>query len=550
MALNSTHPLFEAFIPDWRLLRHSYAGERVIKQHGTTYLPATPGQVLDGLNTNQPGDVSYQAYKTRAVFHDFVKEAVKTYIGMLHQKPPTIELPPQLEPLRESASITGESLEALLRRINEQQLVTGRLGLLLDLPMNPDPTNPLPYITLYIGEAVKNWDDSDDKVGRNNLGLAVLDETSFERLPDFLWVLREKVRVLMMVENVQPSPQQTDPDADGDIDATALNRTGTNDDQGGLGEATTEEANQLAPGEKVYKTGVFYIQDTNTLNQDMLVAPMIRGATLDEIPFVFVNSMDLVSQPDNPPLLGLAELALAIYRGEADYRQNLFMQSQDTLVVIGGLIENDDAEGVRVGAGARLDINLGGDAKYIGTQSEGLPEQRSALENDKKAAALKAGQLVQAASKVESGEALRTRFAAQTATLMGIALSGALGLESILKKAAKWMGADPEKVKVTPNLEFTDAESNAGDLVQMVTARTLGFPLSFESMHGVAVDRGLTEMSFEDEMDKIAEEDAGRAALHATLPTPGSQAPQAPGGPAGAPGAKPVQAGASAAAAA
>ena len=90
------------------------------------------------------------------------------------------------------------------------------------------------------------------------------------------------------------------------------------------------------------------------------------------IPFVFINSKDLSTIPDKPPLDSLARLALAIYRAEADYRQNLFMQGQDTLVRIGSTFEQDDEnKAVRMGAGARLDMPVNGDAMYIGVSGKG-----------------------------------------------------------------------------------------------------------------------------------------------------------------------------------
>ena len=96
MALNSTHPTYDASLEDWELLRDAYGGERVVKARGTKYLPATAAHILDGQGSNNPnakGEKDYQAYKQRAVFPDYVREAVEHYIGMLHQKPAQIELP-------------------------------------------------------------------------------------------------------------------------------------------------------------------------------------------------------------------------------------------------------------------------------------------------------------------------------------------------------------------------------------------------------------------------------------------------------------------------
>lgn len=483
MALESTHPLYTAQSEDWTTMRDLYLGERHVKSKGTTYLPPTQGMILDGLgsasaNSNAPGVIAYNAYKMRAVFADCVKDAVEAYVGLLHQKPPTIELPPQLEPMRERATLHGEPLELLLRRINEEQLVTGRCGLLLDLPLNPDPAQPVPYIALYIAEAIRNWDDGEIGEGTTKLNLVVLDESGYKRGADFQWTPVSKYRVL------------------------------------DLGPA--------AEAQGVYRTGVF-INDgggSPTYADSDMAPPVFRGSPLDEIPFSFVNTKDIISGPDKPPLLGLGHLALAIYRGEADYRQNLFMQGQDTLVIIGNRKRppGDDVNEapLRTGAGAviELEAEQGADARYAGVESTGLTEQRASLENDRKRAETRSGQLINGnGGEVESGEALKTRVAAQTATLNQIAQTGAAALESLLKIAAKWVGADPEAVVVTPNLEFADFEMTGENLVKLMTARSMGAPLSLASIHALMVDQGLTKMDFETEQDTIDEENAANPLL-------------------------------------
>ena len=461
MGIDNKHPQYAEFIVDWQTMRDTYRGERVVKEKGEIYLPATNGMYKDGMTMNQPGWQRYQAYKQRAVFHDFVSDAVEAMIGMMHSKPTVIELPKALEPLMEKATINGEGLPYLLRRINEQQLTTGRLGLLLDLPLNPDPANPLPYIALYRSEHIINWDDGAvDELTLPKLNLVVLDESEFERTQDFSWKYVDKFRVLAL----------------GDI-------------------AANENAG-------LYTTGLFRDRQANFSPANMK-APCVRGKSLDSIPFVFVNTKDIIATPDDPPLLGLAQLALAIYRGEADYRQNLFMQSQDTLVVIGS-----GEEEFRVGSGATLTLPQGGDAKYIGVTATGLPEQRQALENDKMAAANKAGQLIDTRSQQkESGDALKIRVAAQTATLNQIALTGAAGLQELLRKAAEWVGADPSEVVVTPNLDFANDELNSRTLVELMTAKTMGAPLSRKSIHKMMQDKSLTEMDYDEELEEIAEEE-------------------------------------------
>lgn len=488
MALNTQHPSYVAARPDWDTMRDVYRGERHVKSLGVTYLPPTQGMVLDGFGNatlagrTNVGQQAYDAYRMRAVMPDNLKDAVDVFMGLLHSQPPKIELPPAMEAMRDKATQNGESLEQLLRRINEEQLVTGRLGLLLDLPMRPDPANPLPYISLYITEAITNWDDGEIEEGLARLNMVVLDESGYKR-QGFEWLYVTKYRVL-------------------ELEPVLTNGTLT--------------------GYGSYRQGVFDnggVGSPDYVESDMK-APVLRGQALADIPFIFINTKDLVAAPDKPSLLGLANAVLTIYRGEADYRQSLFMQGQDTLVIKGELkrtvdpneLASEKDEPVRTGTGSMIHLQGGvdNDAKYIGVSSSGLSEQRTALENDAKRADAKSGALSSNTGdgNAESGEALKTRVGARTASLNSIAITGAAGLEWELRQAAKWMGANPELVKVTPNMEFADYQMSAETLARLMAAKASGAPLSRESIHALMAEGGITKLSFQEEVEKLAEEAA------------------------------------------
>lgn len=480
MALESTHPTYGDKITDWVMMRDLYRGERVVKEKGETYLPATKSMKLDGMGSTTAGKYKlgqemYEAYKTRAVFPDYVKDAVEGFIGVMHAKPPTIKLPAIMEPMRQRCTVHGESIELLLRRINEEQLITGRIGLLLDLPLSPTVANPLPYIATYSAESVRNWDSGEIEEGLAKLNLVVLDESGLKRNNSFEWTTVNKYRVL---------------------------RLGATD------------ANEKAG---IYSYGVFESDGKSGANFDemQMRVPLYRGNSLDEIPFVFANSKDIIPTPDEAPLAGLGRLALVIYRGEADYRQNLFMQGQDTLIIIGDRkkmneVPGSENEPVRTGAGSMIELDTNGDAKYIGVNSQGLAEQRQALEQDRRRAENKAGQLIDPGKSgdAESGRSLNVRIGAQTATLHQIAQSGAAALERILKICAKWIGANPDEVSIIANDEFIDFELTGDTLLKLMQARAHGAPLSIRSLHGVLVDRKMTKLTYEQELEAIAEENA------------------------------------------
>lgn len=510
MGLETVHPSYADMEAEWEKMRAVFLGERHVKQLGTKYLKPTKAMILDGfyaagslgsagvivsnaegtvvsgpgavqsLDPHNVGVETYNAYRDRAIFPDHVREAVERFLGVLHAKDAVIELPAGLEPMRDNATTHGESLEMLLRRINTEQLITSRLGLLLDLPENPDPANPMPYIALYVAEAVRNWDDGEEGT-RARLVMVVLDESGMKRDPaTFTWQHQTKRRVLE------------------------------------LGTAEGEPNS--------YAVGVFETTGAGGVPEYVLsdmVVPKLRGQPLKQIPFVFVNVGDVVSAPDQPILLGLANTCLAIYRGEADYRQNLFMQGQDTLVVKGDLKRRGGAndlpvvdEGpLRTGAGAMIHLESGAenDAKYIGVGASGLSEQRTALDNLAKRADGKAGGLdltTEASRTAESGEALRMRVAARTASLNQLAKTGAAALQQLLQLAAEWLGLDPTQVKVTPNLEFSDWQMTGADLFALMQAQDAGAPLSDETIHALAVAGGLTELDYQTELAKITAERA------------------------------------------
>jgi len=364
-----------------------------------------------------------------------------------------------MEGIFENATRRNESLEQLIRRIHEAQLIYGRTGLLMDV----DPASDLPHLVSYSAESITNWDDQRaNETGRDALSFVVTSEDAWVRgsegINQFDWNVETLFRAMYLNDAGQY--------------ATAV-----------------EQEGQISPE----------------------VVPTFAGRALDFVPFTFIGANDITASPGPIPLLGISNSALAIYRGEADFRQTLHMLGQDTLVMIGDApgTDLDEEEPVRIGAGARLDIAEGGDAKFIGISSDGLPEQRRALEDDyKRAIAMGSRLLENTASQAESGEALRVRVAAKTTTLHSIALSSAAGLEQALKQMAVWVGANPEEVRVSPNTDFVEDAASPEQALKLVEARNAGLPISLQSIHEWASKNEFTQKTWEDELQQITEDAA------------------------------------------
>lgn len=462
MSIEEPHPLYQAFLPRWTLCRDAHQGQDVVKAKRGTYLPPTKGMSIDGLEDGRPGKERYDAYLDRAFFPEVFPDTINTLVGIMNRKPSNFQVPTVMEPMLEKATILGESMDDVIRKIHDQQLITARVGLHLDVPQDQvQAANMLPLLSMFNAESIRNWDDGDvTDPTRQTLNLVVLDVSEFERRM-FDWDLQEKYRVLLL----------------GDLE--------TNESTG------------------IYTNGLF--TERNVFNIAEMSAPLLRGNTLNEIPFVFVGPKDININPDLPPLLGLANRSFAIYRGEADLRQALHIVAEETLVTIGQPLTAD--EKMRVGTGARIAMAEGGDVKYVGPESRALQFQANNLAQDYEEAKALSARLSQGGSQVESGEALRIRVAAQTANLASIARSAAAGLQEILRIGARWLNLNPDEVVVEPNLDFSDDPLPFQELNEMLTYKQRGGVISHRTMHEVMVKRDIMERSLEEEIEQIEEEE-------------------------------------------
>jgi hypothetical protein len=339
------------------------------------------------------GAKMFEAYQTRAQFSEILAPTIRGMIGVIHRTEAQIDMPPAMQGLWERATADGLPLEALHRRITGELLLTGRYGLLADAASEG---SDLPWLAGYTTEALINWSPSRD--------FFVLDESGLSR-DGFSWKQHKAYRVLRLDEGRYSVERYDGEEQDGEP-----------------------------------------------------VQPTARGgAALTAIPLVVMGPQDLSVSPQEPPLIGVARAALAMYRLDADYRHQLYMTGQETLVIING-----DAPAA-VGAGVVISLTASRedhapDAKYVGPSGTGIEAHRTAILDERDNAASAGARLFDSEKRsAESGDALRIRYAAQTATLTSVALTSAQGLEKALRHIAVMIGADPNQVVVKPNLSFVDA---------------------------------------------------------------------------------------------
>lgn len=480
----ATHPDFERWVEDWKTLNDLVdGGETTIKEMGRRYLPATSGQVAawnrpilgdaaqslriqdftDGCSTYiGQGGYAYYLYMFRAVFYEYPAEIVRQMIGRMTSNGHEIELATNLSYLEENATPNGETFETLIANVMREQCKYSRCGILADFPAS-ETVNP-PYLCIYGALRIINWATSNDNEGREKLDWILLDESRYVQ-HGIDWEYKNIIRVCALDESGDYYTHEVD-----------LSQYGSEQD--------LKNTDILKPNENS-------------------VYPVYRGKKSKVIPFVFINATSLNSTPENPILKSIASTSLAIYRGEADYRQALFMQGQATPVFSGATIE--DSKKFLLGAnGCVASSSKDFKASFMEVDGNGLSEMRKSQKTLHEIVANEGVKLINSGGQKESGEALRQRTFSQTISLMTIADTCEAGLRKIIGIISDWGGIS-EETTINLNKEFTSAQVTPAELAAYVGAYNSGAPVTLKDIHDWAREGALCESDWEDvEADLVA----------------------------------------------
>lgn len=239
-------------------------------------------------------------------------------------------------------------------------------------------------------------------------------------------------------------------------------------------------------------------------------APVARGgAALAAVPFTVASAVDVSGQIHTPPLIGVARAAKAIYQLSADYRHQLYMTGQETLVAING-----DAPAM-VGAGVVHQMigaeGMTPDLKYVSPSCAGIDAHLSAIE-DNRTAAIQAGArlLEQSTQAQESGSARQLRFASETATLGSILRASCGLLERALRDLATIEGQSEAEVVVTPPADLLDTTMTAAEAEALMRVWQ-GGAISYQTLYENLQRGGIasSERDHEAEMSILDEDQIG-----------------------------------------
>lgn len=458
MPVSSTHPDYRDRENDWAITRDTVEGDTAIRRSVTKYLPPPPGLVegvVQGDGSRLPHG-RYSFYASFAEFPEIVSPTLNGILGLIHEKQPKVELPPDMEYLIKSASPDGETLEEIWERITKEILITGRQPILIEL------FGDKPYLCPYPAENLINWMLRPKREG-GGPAMAVFKEITREPMNDDPFEYEDVTRYrVIRLEN---------------------------------GTYTVSVYEEI---ENEFRKVV----DSDGLVD---VVPLLYGKSFDMLPVVVVNTLDCGFEFGPIPLLPMARRALSIFRKTADYNRSLYMKGDPQPIIFG--IDPEDAPDM-IGSGTIWTFeNSDAKAQYLDIDGMGIPLMRESINDEFDRFSDEVGTLFEGVtSGYESGEALRRRQAMRQVTIKSLVINAAQGVEQSLRLIGRMMGkseAELEAISFQPNIDFTEPMMTGQELQNLIQARNLGAPMSEKSLHALMKRRQLTLLDYEEEQDEL-----------------------------------------------
>ncbi len=473
MPIDTRHPNYEQQLNDWQCCRDCITGERAVRERIETYLPPPPGllsglmvgSAVDALAGRMTGTTSrYHFYCTFAEFPEIVGPTLNGIQGLIHAKPLEIVLPGRLAYLLDSATGAGDSIFELWEQITRELFAAGRINLLAEVSEQGDDKL---YLCPYVAESLINW-----RVRPKILGgqptLCVFEECDLIDDDQDAYILKERKRWRELLQT---------PDGYG---------------------VRLWEAN--ADGEPVVVA--------SAAGEEVTV-PMLFGQPFAEIPLTAINAVDTGFEYGPVPILPMVRRALAIFRKTADYHRALYIKGDPQPVICGV----DPSEVPHEIGGGTIWSFSSSEAKahFLDIDGQGIPLMRQAIQDEFERFSAETGRLMDVNDKAgaESGEALRRRHSMQLVTVKSVVINAAAGLQQALRQIGRLTGLNPEEIagiQVKPNLDFAEPGMSGEELLKLIMAANQGAPLSHQSIHELARRRGLTDKSFDEEQEAIADQ--------------------------------------------
>lgn len=457
------HPLYTNNLFSWQRSEDCFSGHDQIMRNVHMYFACPVGlhsQQLEDSGSYQQSvefmcdriavgsgyNDAAKAYYSNAKFPNLMSYTINGFMSLITEHKPIVELPPEMDYFFENAEEYGDTeedirsfSESIINQIHLNVLKSGRCPVLVD-PVGVNGQLK-PGLIVYKASSVINWLVSNDAENRGQLLEVLILE--YVANPNASLINNPERRTLRKYLHLRLVPA----------------------------------------GEYGFEGDYLYIVDTYTENelemfQKETTIPSVFGKTLNFIPLLFIGSEDNTPDVDISPLSGICVNQIKYGQLEALLAHAENHSGAPTFIITG--VAEDDMPKV-TGAGVAIALpDYTSKAYYTTTDTSFMTSIRERQSECLAQAEDQGANLLGSKRNTsESGEALRLRQAASTATLKSIVKNVGDGIEILLKYAATWLNLDKSvvaQVSYTPNEEFSTFALTANEqIAQLQTWQAGGF---------------------------------------------------------------------------
>lgn len=445
MPIDSKHPDYKKHESTWDKIRACLDGR--VREF---IIPVTYGRNKD-FNRDEN-------YKNRAIFSNFTRQTRNGLVGTALSDPWSLEVPPQMEYLRTSATGTDKSLSQLINLGLNEATGMARLGMLTDYPVNSTQTG-LARIYPYKTEDIINWGLRNYN-GVQKLDFLVLREKKLKRDPKdkYKWIEVFQYRELTLDE----------------------------------------------------KTGYYNVSFVSGDGKTVVppFAPKANGQFLDYIPFDLAGSEDNDFTVDNSIIEPIAELNIGHLRNSASLEDNADAHGQGTLMIFApGLNQSqlDKLGTIMQGSREGYIFPVSGTAELLQLE----PNQLCMAMMDQKVENMinLGAHIIRPGSANAPVETTKIVQGSKLSQLDVVVVNFQAALLSQLRNCALFNKVNPDLVEFNMGMDYIDKTADAQVLTQLVSSWQAGaIPLSVYYRYARQAGLIPKEMTDDQIKEEIAEE--------------------------------------------
>lgn len=399
-------------------------------------------------------DEEYAAYRLRATYYPIAQKAVSSMVGMITGQIPVFNCPEEMNSyFYDDTAITFYNLFGLA---TFETLLMGRFGVFVDRD-----SKGIIRLSAYITESILNWN---------------LDE---DGNPTMI-VLREVVK------------DDTNEDVYQYLTMTQYRKIYLDDS----GNCVVE----------LYDANLEFVKGTTLLN---------FGKPMNYIPFYVVNPHGLGWSMVKSPVLDIVDLNISHYRTSADLEHGRHFTGLPVPVVSGV----DSTTKLRIGSmTAWILPDPNAKAYYLEFKGEGLTSLETALkEKADQLSSLTSQMLTAGQNGSESPDALRLRFASETASLLSVARAVEALMNRVYQTIAQMDGIEG-RVQITVDKDFLSIRLSAAEVTALSNSYIAGTISKETYIYNLRRgDMIATNRSDADEMASIVDSPASKQVLTPTV---------------------------------